>query len=426
VQRPQICHSDRTSEAGDETSMLKALAGLASIISMLLVARWIVGSVKRCVQQPVQENAQPVEPPPERGRENAEARRDGTASPRRRPIYNYVATATFIVAAVASAIFGVARYSTAVSYAHVPTPPDPQASLVVFFDKPNQDVTIIYRVLRSGRFFIYAQSASSGGADGFLAINSSSVGHMSRAGDPQLGTHQKIQALYSPRGTRLAVLKTESNIPGLWSDAADISPPSRFSITGYDDSREVQTATGAVVPTGSDFSNDNGVSGQFPPIVTTAPAAEAGQLPVLIAPRQAQETSVQIEGYQSRPIGRIVVGGERWYPAARATVHTIVDYTPTPAGLIPGEITQPGTALNVPLPVRYSIARAIPETTDNSELAWSQTGTSQVQWLINNQDALQESSLDLFFAGILFGAAFGFIAVGLERIISLIFRENPE
>lgn len=224
----------------------------------------------------------------------------------------------------------------------------------------------------------------------------------------------------------MAVLKTENNTPGLWSEAADIFPPSRFSITGYDDSRAVQTATGAVVPAGSDFSNDYGVSGQFPPIVTTAPAAEAGQLPLLITPRQAQETNVQFQGYQSRLIGSIELAGQRWYPAAQATIHTIVDYTPTPADLIPGEITQPGTVLNVPLPVRYSIARAIPETTDNSELAWSQVGTSQVQWLINNQDALQVSSLDLFFAGILFGAAFGFIAVGLERIISLIFRTGSE
>jgi len=406
--------------------MRTALAGLASIISTLLVARWTVRSVKRYIQQLPHEKTQHVEPPPERGRGDAEARRDGKASPRRQ-IYNYVATATFIVAAVISAIFGAARYSTAVSYAHVPTPPDPKASLVVFFDRPNQDVTIIYRVLRSGRFFIYAQRSSSAGAAGeFLAINSSSVGHMGLAADPQQGTHEKIQALYSLQGTRLAVLKMENNTPGLWSDAADIFPPSRFSITGYDDSRAVQTATGAVVPAGSDFSNDYGVSGQFPPIVTTAPAAEAGQLPVLIAPRQAQETSVQFEGYQSRPIGSIEVAGQRWYPAAQATIHTIVDYTPTPADLIPGEITQPGTVLNVPLPVRYSIARAIPETTDNSELAWSQVGASQVQWLINNQDALQASSLDLFFAGILFGAAFGFVAVGLERIISLIFRGSSE
>ena len=407
--------------------MRTALAGLASIISTLLVAGWIVRSVKRYIQQLAKERAQPVEPPPGRSREDAEARRDGKGRPKRRKIYNYVATATFIMAAVISAIFGVERYSTAVSYAHVPTPPDPRASLVIFFDKPNQDVTIIYRVFRSGRFFIYAQSASPRDTTGgFIAINSSSVGHMSIAADPQQGTHQKIQVLYSPQGARIAALKAEDNVYGLWSEAADISPPSRFFITGYDDSRSVQTATGVIVPTGSDFSDDYGVSGQFPPIVRAEPAAEAGQLPVLIAPRQAQEANVQFRGYQSRPIDSIKVAGKRWYPAARATIHTIVDYDPTPANVIPGEITQPGTALNVPLPIRYSIARAIPEIIDNSELAWSQTGTSQVQWLINNQDALQASSLDLFFAGILFGAAFGFIAVGLERIISLIFKESSE
>ena len=408
--------------------MQSALARLASIISTLLVARWIVRSVKRYTQQLAKEQAQPVEPPPGRSREDAEAaRREGKGRPKRRKIYNYVATATFMLAAVISAVFGVARYSTAVSYAHVPTPPDPRASLVAFFDKPNQDVTIIYRVLRSGRFFIYTQSASPRDrTGGFLVINSSSVGHMSIAADPQQGTHEKIQVLYSPQGTRVAALKAENNQSGLWSETADISPPSRFFITGYDDSHPVQTASGVIVPAGSDVSDDYGVSGQFPPIIRAAPAAEAGQLPVLIAPRQAQEANVQFRGYQSRPIGSIEVAGKRWYPAARATIHTIVDYSPTRANVIPGEITQPGTALNVPLPVRYSIARAIPETIDNSELAWSQTGTSQVQWLINNQNALQASSLDLFFAGILFGAAFGFIAVGLERIISLIFRESSE
>ena len=94
--------------------MRTALAGLASIIGALLVARWTVRSVKRCIQQLAQEKAQPAEPPPERDREDRKAGREGKASPRRRQIYNYVATATFIVAAIISAVFGAARYSTAV------------------------------------------------------------------------------------------------------------------------------------------------------------------------------------------------------------------------------------------------------------------------------------------------------------------------
>jgi len=70
------------------------------------------------------------------------------------------------------------------------------------------------------------------------------------------------------------------------------------------------------------------------------------------------------------------------------------------------------------LPLRYQIARASPSTARGDELSWVASQELRPSWLLVDQDLRDSASSDALIAGVLLGAAAGFVAPLLEKIVS--------
>lgn len=70
------------------------------------------------------------------------------------------------------------------------------------------------------------------------------------------------------------------------------------------------------------------------------------------------------------------------------------------------------------LPLRYGgISRANPTTSSGDELAWVGEGRLHASWLLTDQVVRDSASNDGLFAGIFFGAAAGFLAPTIEKVV---------
>jgi hypothetical protein len=109
-------------------------------------------------------------------------------------------------------------------------------------------------------------------------------------------------------------------------------------------------------------------------------------------------TSVQF----SEPVGGagITRAQSRWYVPAKAIVDISVEYDKH------GMLT---------LPSRYRIDSAAPPTDDSEDLHWRINDLTQVSWTLTDLEGQRAVGNDLFYAGILLGAAFGFLGAAIER-----------
>ena len=338
----------------------------------------------------------------------------------------YLVAMVLVTVTLSTAAVGYGQYRLSRGISAIATAPGTDdGGILLLFGHPHETIRVTYYVSRTGRFSITAESKRDSRSD-FLAIYSAQSGYL-RATRGRHSANSRIQSVLDIKGKSLATLASVDGDPPILRPPPPHEIMAVYSFPTYDPELAiVDSGIGTVAQRGSASSGDDVVYGQFPPVVSTAPASEAGSLPLVVTPGDIRETSSVWHGYVSRPIGGVTVEGRIWYPPEEATVETIVDYNhPEDDGAIHFARASTGGD-GWPLPAPYQLERTYPTTVDDSQLRWVQERMSRVNWLVRDQDATEAGTYHLFLAGLLLGASFGFLASAMERLADLrIKRPRP-
>ncbi|MFI5898431.1 hypothetical protein ACIA5D_51025 [Actinoplanes sp. NPDC051513] len=229
------------------------------------------------------------------------------------------------------------------------------------------------------------------------------------------GNEGEIERVLSPSGKVLAIAQDPTGsrsgshrdlfVPqGQPGPNSDFNPTSA-GIAAYASWAKVKNVgEGDVLPRGAyPWGKTPTLSGKFPQLVSASASAEAGAVPAIALP---DSTSIGYRNHQSASIGAVQIRGKRWYPARVVSITADVELEQKSIGV--------GS--------RWQVISASPQTGQSPGLNWiSSDRYFEAEWLIGDRSAQNAANNSLFFAGILFGAAFGFGAAGFERLMASVF-----
>jgi hypothetical protein len=185
-----------------------------------------------------------------------------------------------------------------------------------------------------------------------------------------------------------------------------------FDIWGMDYGGYTSSAAGFVGASNSSGATQSPVTGQLAePIDSSSGSVITGDLPPIEAWGYATANGSDIDSQFmhvhrftsvefSEPVGPTGMTQTGWYVPQKAVVDISVIYDPSG---------------NSTLPSKYLIDSAEPPTDNSAELYWTLTGAAPISWTLANLGGQRAATNDLFIAGILLGAAFGFLGAAIEH-----------
>ncbi len=324
-----------------------------------------------------------------------------------------------VVLAFLTGLGGYSAYHKATTQLPAPLPQE-DGAILILLRAPDISAHITLTMNTAGDFSIRLDSSK--GAGRFLAVFS---GETLTDPEPYRGfaADSRFESLALPRHGKQKYYRY-----GTFSTWCVTHPAQRcgrsgsiYTINGYDPTADeaLQIESGIFKPKNSGPSPiRDDIEGKFrKQFVRSEGSTVVGRTPALAIQGLAHyshfRTSIDL------PFSSVQLSGDlsgalpgAWYPPKKATVSVEVtsdDLSGNPSPTIP---------------IGYRLDSSSPSTASSGELRWTLGDLESATWTITDLRKEREQSQLLFIAGILLGAAAGFFASAIERILSFLAKSQ--
>ena len=272
---------------------------------------------------------------------------------------------------------------------------DPQSGEVTF------DVSV--NVIK-GKYQITADTANLGPPSAFLALETETGGASAySSGDYVKSVYGGNTILANGQDGELLYIGPPFKAPtfeiwgmdygGYTSSAGALVGPSNISYGG----RTAPSPAEGQLTESLDSSSGSVITGNLPPIEAWGYATENGSGVGSQVMHLRRFTSVKF----NESIGPTGMKPQTtWYVPQKAVVDINVIYDPSGMSALPS---------------RYRIDSANPPTGNSAELYWTLNDAASISWTLADLEGQRAATNDLFIAGILLGATFGFLGAAIEH-----------